>query len=259
MAHRPPAWCRTMNGALRSRIEAATAASGLGLCDLTVLATQNDPYRYDTPAGHRDGQWFAEQIARFVPAGRIHLRGLHYRLVVSGDVKKPDGKPYINTDADWLFLEKVAKAARWLGYVLFDRITDQRNDAPQIFVPDPEPARAWLSSGEIYQWDLDDLLPGINCSGFDARQPYRIVMIGEKSSLREILRPIAENVGGELLLPTGEATDTMIGEMAAQPSCFIFPISTPPWRRCRSRSRANYRRSATCFIPSCRSRCASLP
>ena len=33
--------------------------------DLTVL--DNDPYRLDTPATHRDGKWFAGQFARFVP------------------------------------------------------------------------------------------------------------------------------------------------------------------------------------------------
>jgi hypothetical protein len=29
---------------------------------LTVLAPQRDPYRLDTPAGHRDGQWLAEML-----------------------------------------------------------------------------------------------------------------------------------------------------------------------------------------------------
>jgi hypothetical protein len=45
---------------------------------------------------------------------------------------------------------------------------------------------------------------------------YRIVFIGEKSSLLEVLRPIVEMVSGELLLPTGESTETMIAEAAAR-------------------------------------------
>ena len=49
-----------------------------------------------------------------------------------------------------------------------------------------------------------------------ARQPYRIILIGEKSSLGEVLEPIARQVKGELLLPTGEMSDTMIAEMAAR-------------------------------------------
>jgi hypothetical protein len=28
--------------------------------DLTVLASQNDPFRVDTPARHRDGAWLAK-------------------------------------------------------------------------------------------------------------------------------------------------------------------------------------------------------
>jgi hypothetical protein len=47
-------------------------------------------------------------------------------------------------------------------------------------------------------------------------QLNRIILIGEKSSLAEVLEPIAQRVKGELLLPTGEISDTMIAEMAAR-------------------------------------------
>jgi hypothetical protein len=46
-------------------------------------------------------------------------------------------------------------------------------------------------------------------------------LIGEKISLRPVLLPIAKEVGGELLLPTGETSDTMIAELAAR--CAIDP------------------------------------
>ena len=49
---------------------------------------------------------------------------------------------------------------------------------------------------------------------FCGRQPYRIVLITEKSSLRPVLQPIAELVGGELLSMTGETSDTRIAELA---------------------------------------------
>jgi hypothetical protein len=64
--------------------------------------------------------------------------------------------------------------------------------------------------------DLAATLPRLSAIAPRGQQPYRIVMIGEKSSLTEVLAPIAEEVEGELLLPTGEATDTMIAEMAAR-------------------------------------------
>ena len=75
---RPP---QRAAGTLRAVIKAAKRATGENLADLTVLSAAVDPYRLDTPAGHRIGQWFAEQVERFVPGdGTIHLRGLHYRI-----------------------------------------------------------------------------------------------------------------------------------------------------------------------------------
>jgi hypothetical protein len=64
----------------------------LGLEDLTVLSAEVDPYRNDTAAGHRDAAWFKEHFDLAMRGGRIHLRGLHYRLVARGDIKLPGGK-----------------------------------------------------------------------------------------------------------------------------------------------------------------------
>jgi len=105
-------------GALRSVLEAECAKAGCGLGDLTVLFPQLDPYRADTDAGHRDGQWVAEQIDRLLKRGkRIHWRGLHYAIVAQGNIRKPNGDIYTNTEENWIWLSNVAgKSARWLGY-----------------------------------------------------------------------------------------------------------------------------------------------
>ncbi len=63
---------------------------------------------------------------------------------------------------------------------------------------------------------IESLRTGVWCRGLAAAQPYRIVLFGEKSSLREDLEPIAREVGGELLLPTGEISDTLIAGIAAR-------------------------------------------
>jgi hypothetical protein len=86
------------SGRLRQILEAAVLPmqSRRGrprLSVLTVLSDRADPYRHDTAAGHRDGQWFAKHVAALAPARRpFHLRGLHYRIVACGTVVKPDGK-----------------------------------------------------------------------------------------------------------------------------------------------------------------------
>ncbi len=124
---------------------------GGNLKDLTVLAAANDPFRVDTDSGHRDGAWLANTLAALDITGQRHLRGLHY--IVIGQ-PKPNGLPYTNTEADWIWLGKAAKAARWLRYIPFDRIVDQRNDGAD------HPAAAGGPTGSVRVGRLRRRRPG---------------------------------------------------------------------------------------------------
>jgi len=164
---------------------------------VTVLHSSRDPFRLDTGANHRDGLWFAERIARLVPHGTVHLRGLHYRIVASANVRKPNGQLYRNTEADWVWLsENASKAARWLGYVPFRRIVDERNEEPEVWETTPIES-PWSSLdttgaiGAIVEPELANVLPRVWGSGFCGQQSHRIVFVGEKSSLAPVLRPLA--------------------------------------------------------------------
>jgi hypothetical protein len=201
------------NGHEPSRLRAALEMAGGSLKDLTVLAPQNDPFRVDTPARHRDGAWLANTLDRLGVRGQRHLRGLHYILIGQ---PKPDGLPYTNTERDWLWLqEHAAKAARWLGYIPFYRIVDQRNDPPEIrewTPPDPNP---WVSVNyHVIVPDYDDLTPYVGIDEFTGTQPHHLVLVGEKSSLRAVLGPVAEQYQADLYLPTGEISDTQAHRMA---------------------------------------------
>jgi mRNA-degrading endonuclease RelE of RelBE toxin-antitoxin system len=106
------------------------------------------------------------------------------------------------------------KAARWLGYIPFEQITDQRNSAPIIRPAkrfDPEPA---LSVG-IDVTIVEDLEPTPWLDNFGARQPYKLVLFGEKSSLDDVLGPLATPYDADLYLPTGEMSDTLLYNMAS--------------------------------------------
>lgn len=205
------------NGALRQTLEKACAESGFGLGELTVLATPNDPFRVDTEAGHRDGEWLAVQASELGLGDRtIHLRGLHY-VLVSGQVIKPDGAPYMNTDRDWLWLQGgAAKAARWLGYVDFDQIVDARNNEPRVIEVERRDPLAWISPGRLYVElpSADALEPRPVLVDFVGTQPYRLVLIGEKTSLEDVLAPIAAQHAADLYLPSGEPSDSMLYRMA---------------------------------------------
>ena len=202
-------------GRLRTALEAARREERCSLADLTVLV--NDPYRLDTPAGHRDGAWVAEQLERAIGSyRRIHWRGLHYAIVAAGDVIKPDGEPYRNTTDDWLWLSDTAgKAARWLGYVDFERIIDNRNSEPVIHRRVRVEPHSWLSIGlDVTIPDADDINPVAVVSNFEGRQPYSLAIFGEKASLEDVLLPIARQFDADLYLPSGEISDTLLWRMA---------------------------------------------
>jgi hypothetical protein len=83
----PPPYC----GVLRSALEEACEREDLPLHGLTVLSAKNDPFRIDGVVQRREAKWFREQFYVSVSATAIsiHLRGLHYRIVAKGNVRKP--------------------------------------------------------------------------------------------------------------------------------------------------------------------------
>jgi hypothetical protein len=207
-------------GVLYAEIAKASKESGLSITALTVLSDGNDPYRFDTTTGHENGQWFKAQVDRFVaPDRQIHLRGLFYKVVSVGDVKRPTGSPIVNNWACWKWFLKAASAARYLKCVPLDRISDERSAEPIIIEPaQPRSGSGDLSTGGsigIEVPSVDACLPFLVCTRPVAMQPYRIIMIGEKSSLAEVLRPIAEMVKASLYLGPGEMTLTRVAEAVA--------------------------------------------
>jgi hypothetical protein len=205
-------------GVLRSVLERAREEAGCSLGDLTALSAQVDPYRLDTPAGHRDGEWLAKKLDKAIgKSRRIHWRGLHY-VLVSGKrpAVKPDGEVYRNTEEDWLWMSSVAgKAARWLGYIPFERISDNRNAEPIIHRKARVATGAFVSIGlDITVPDADDIEPIPIAEGFEPRQAFHFAIFGEKASLEDVLLPIAKAHQADLYLPTGEISDTLVYRIA---------------------------------------------
>jgi hypothetical protein len=204
-------------GVLRAVLETAHQANGYSRNDLTVLSAQVDPYRLDTPAGHRDGEWAAEQLNRFFRGNkRTHWRGLHYAIVAHGKIRKPDGAIFRNTENDWLWLSGVAgKAARWLGYIPFERITDNRNADPIIHRKARVTPESWVSIGlDVTVPDIEDIEPTPGAAGFVPRQAFQFVIFGEKGSLEDAVLPRARYYEADLYLPTGEISDTLLYRIA---------------------------------------------
>jgi hypothetical protein len=198
------------HGTLRKVLDSACAKTKCDLSDLTVLSSKSDPYRLDTTAGHRDGAWLAKEMDRLIGPKQIHWRGVHYSFVVQGNVRKPDGTIYVNTDDDWIFVSEVAgKRAPWLGYIDFERIFDNRNDDPIIHRKASRTPEAHGSVGVgITIPAADELEPTAFATGFEGRQAFQFVIFGEKSSLAEVVLPIARAHEADLYLGAREISDT---------------------------------------------------
>ena len=214
---RPP---RAALGEVMRRMQEET---GRRLHTLTVMDPKVDPFRFDIESGHRNGRWFRaamEATGLLDRARPIHLRGAHYAVTqLTPPLIRPDtSRTYVNSFEDWWWFYKYAsKAARWLGYVPFERIVDARNEAPIIRLADPPLAVRKINMADsFYLPDPDELRPTINFSMVPTvpRQRDRFVFWGEKTSLDEVLGPIAETFGADLYLPSGESTDTMLHTMA---------------------------------------------
>ena len=245
----------------------AQAETGATLKALTVLDRRADPYRLDTPVNHRDARWLARWIDELVPSGQVHLRGLHYLLAMIHRPRKPNGKRYANTTADWEWMsETAAKAARWLGYVEFDRIKDQRNATPTIIeAAEPQQPQPVVYTGIAAEIpEIGDLRPSPIMYRDDPQQPYRIAIVGEKSSLAEIVTPEAERLGADVFLPTGDISTRSSTSSPAPPprmagrwSCSTSPTATRLAGTWASSSRASCKRWPTCTSPASPSRCAA--
>ena len=208
---------------LRDVLEAACAEAQCSRNALTVLAKHNDPYRTDTGGGREFARWVARQIDElFGPLRRVHIRGLHYACVAVGNLRKPNGEVYRNTDQDHDWLGGAVKAARWLGHVPFERIVDERNGAPAKYrsrrtdgygVRDLSAGVSWSGDWELdLSFSVTGPIPPL--IGFGRDQPYALSIFGEKSSLEDVLDPIAQRRGADLYLGTGEISDTLAYEMA---------------------------------------------
>lgn len=106
--------------------------AGLSPSEILALAPQNDPFYVGAKGQLEKGRWFASIYKAMGSPARCHTRRVHYWLVTTNAVPKPNGKPYENTQNDWSLLCLAAKYARYLGLVPIENIIDRRNPEPIV-------------------------------------------------------------------------------------------------------------------------------
>jgi hypothetical protein len=197
---------------------------GLREDEVIVLSSGKDPYGQDTPRGHRLSRWFKVRLDLHAPSRKIHLRGVHYLLVAVQAVKS-DGTSYENTREDYFWLnDYCAKAARWLRYIPFDRIVDERNEEAIIFRAERRESRplgfSYAATGyrapEVVRPPSIEIMratPGATLT-LHVEQNYCFAVFGEKSSLAEVLVPFCRRHGADCFIAIGELSETRAWEMA---------------------------------------------
>ena len=132
---------RAPPGVLGTLHQELAAATGRDPDSLLVLSKDYDPYGLDTPANRRRAEWLGDAMQAVGIATRtIHVRGIFYALVAAGNILRHDGKPFTNTNANWGYLQRIERHARWLHMIDPTLIIDERNTPPIIRLA-PRPSR----------------------------------------------------------------------------------------------------------------------
>ena len=203
--------------------------------DLLALSPANDPFYAGTGARRQNAEWFAAIWADHVAVG-FHLRRIHYRMVSStAPILKPDGSAYQNTDDDWKLLGTASLSARYLDLVPFDGMIDRRNDEPMIFAKnlDADPDKEIEVSCEVAceepvvdGIDIPDMpaLPALSLNAGYPVQKYIVEVWIEKSTQNDWLIPLCQRRGVNLVVGTGEQSETRVRELAFRAAEYGAPV-----------------------------------
>ena len=200
-----------------------TLATELGrpASTLIALAPGNDPF-YCGPARQALARWFADQIwpLHDPEAVSVHVRRLHYLVVTQPPDRLPaklDGTPYENTHEDWKTISEASLAARELGLIDADRFVDRRAGEPtyisseaDVFVTSntverPSPEWAPHYTPKTYAFPP---LPTMTVFSPYTVENYVIEIWAEKSTMNDVLEPLARRLNLTLVTGVGELSHT---------------------------------------------------
>ena len=191
-----------------------------------VVNDDTDPF-YLPERRMRYAEWFAALYREHGFSRGVHLRRIHYILVSQQEpVRLPDGGDYVNTVACAKLLNYGASAARFAGLVDAEDFEDRRNPAPMLFLPPPVDEPSVDVSGET---EFSITPPGLEVSIWPGSMPDQIQEWGllvsaecpaphveiwcEKSTVNDVLEPLARDYGLNLQTSVGEMSITICREL----------------------------------------------
>jgi hypothetical protein len=173
----------------------------------------NDPFYAGMPGRRAEAEWFA-RIWRELGVGHgVHLRRIHYRLVSQREpVLMVNGKPYVNTNECWQALGEASKGARYLDLVPIAAFVDRRNDEPISPIPQGgSPGSLQLYDAALsisYERASMPLQPSLYLIPPTPTQPFHIELWAEKTTMNDVLLPLARRYGACVVTAPGEVSLT---------------------------------------------------
>jgi hypothetical protein len=186
-----------------------------------ILNEHTDPF-YLTERRVRLAEWFADLYREHGFARGVHIRRIHYRLISQTEpVQLPNGGDYVNTIECSKALNEAASAARFSGLVDAEDFEDRRNPAAMLFLPDPvdEPSVLVTGDTEFYVRPpsigvsvspayVPDEIPSLGLLvSAECPAPYHVEIWCEKSTVNDVLIPLAREYGLNLQTAVGEISD----------------------------------------------------
>ena len=207
-------------------IKTLAAELGRPAATLIALSPNNDPF-YCAPARQALAHWFADEIWPLLDpdADSVHVRRAHYYVVNLPKDRRPskiDGTPYENTFSDWQTLCHASLAAREL-LVDADRFVDRRAGEPTyIFIPDDEASEAEVNvTDDIIERPSPEQVPRYIPKNYtfpplpdlaviepEIIEDYAVEIWCEKSTMNDVLDPLARRLGLTLVAGLGELSHT---------------------------------------------------
>ena len=188
-------------------------AAGVRQADLLALAPGNDPFALHQPARRRNAEWFADLWHAFGFGHGVHIRRIHYRIVsAETPVARPDGAGhYLNTASCWGLLVNASRDARYMGLVPADAIIDRKAPPPVEHFAAMQPGELRLAGNGLWlaapDPDFPDL-PSLALDGASYGPPVLVEIWAEKTTMNDVLVPLARRHGANLVTGTGEMSET---------------------------------------------------
>lgn len=191
---------------------------GVRVTDILAMSPKNDPFYVGTGAQMEMAMWFYGLWGRAGYSTGVHLRRVHYWCVSHGDVRLPrpikqgDERSdlYMNSHEAWQYLCQASKMARYLNLVDINAIEDRKNPHPIL------KANTEALEDDLHIESLSTVMPSLYLYGLEAHkvQPYVMEIWCEKSGMNDVLLPICELYGINLVTFAGEASISAVHALA---------------------------------------------